>query len=192
MILSNETYDDTIFTDIDEDSTSIEESAFYRCRFENSSFQYSEFIDCEFQECSFHNCNLSLAGFINSRIIDTEFYGSKLMGINWGNAGPVIVATYINCLMNNCSFSGMNLTKVRFESCSFVESSFTDNKMCKVVMADCDFSECMFHQNDLTGSNFISSRNYFMNSDTNKISKAKFSLPEAVSLLANLGVELID
>lgn len=129
---------------------------------------------------------------LNTRILETVFNGSKLLGINWGSAGPVIRAEYINCLMDNCAFSGMNLTKVKFESCSLKEASFSNCKLVNVKMDECDFSGCQFHKTDLSKADFSSSRNYYINAETNILKKTKFSLPEAVSLLANLNIELTD
>ncbi len=60
----------------------------------------------------------------------------------------------------------------------------------EVKFEDCDFVGCQFHQTDLSSADFTTARNYFMNAESNKLKKTKFSLPEAVSLLANLDIEL--
>lgn len=192
MLENGHSYENVSFRGADLSHLSVNEAVFYRCTFTACLFQYADLVDCDFQECTFLGCNLSLASFVNSRIIDTEFNNSKLLGINWGTAGPVISAEYNNCLMDNCAFSGMNLTRVKFESCSLVDAAFSDTKLTKVKMADCDFAGCQFHQSDLSRADFSSSRNYFINAETNKLHKTKFSLPEAASLLANLDIELCD
>lgn len=71
-----------------------------------------------------------------------------------------------------------------------MDAAFSDCKLARVKFDDCDFAGCQFHQTDLSNADFTSSRNYFMNAETNKLKKTKFSLPEAVSLLANLEIEL--
>jgi len=185
-----DSYENGCFERLDFDERVLQEISFYRCTFAASSFQYAQLIDCEFQECSFEGCNLSLVLLANSKIIDTEFKDSKLLGINWGNLGPVIVAKFFNCLMDRSAFSGQNLMKVIFSSCSLQNASFSDSNLSRVKFDDCDFSGCQFHQTNLSSADFSTSRNYFISAETNKINKAKFSLPEAVSLLANLGIEL--
>lgn len=84
----------------------------------------------------------------------------------------------------------MNLTKVKFEKCSLKESVFSNSKLQKVKFSECDLSQCQFHQSDLSYADFSTSRNYFMSADSNKLHQAVFSLPEAVSLLANLDIKL--
>ncbi|HAS88705.1 MAG TPA: hypothetical protein DCS48_05295 [Desulfovibrio sp.] len=190
QINNYKSYENIQFQSLDLADQTLAEVCFYRCTFKVSSFQYTELVDCEFQECAFMGCNLSLAVFANSKVIDTEFRDSKLLGINWGNLGPVIVARFTNCLMDRCAFCCQNLLKVKFSSCSFREAAFSDCKLARVKFDDCDFAGCQFHRTDLSYADFTLSRNYFMNAETNKLKKAKFSLPEAVSLLANLGIEL--
>ncbi|WP_320006402.1 pentapeptide repeat-containing protein [Maridesulfovibrio sp.] len=190
QIIDYESYENCHFEHLELDEAVLQEVSFYRCSFASSSFQYAQFIDCEFQECSFNGCNLSLVLLANSKIIDTEFCNSKLLGINWGNLGPVILARFSNCLMDRSSFSGQNLTKVYFGSCSLRDASFADSNLACVKFDDCDFLGCQFHHTNLACSDFSSSRNYFINAETNEIKKAKFSLPEVLSLLANLEIEL--
>lgn len=185
-----DSYENVNYDTLDFDDRVLREVSFYRCTFAASTFQYAQLFDCEFQECLFEGCNLSLVLFANSKIIDTEFKNSKLLGINWGNLGPVIVAKFFNCLMDRSAFSGQNLMKVKFAACSLQNASFSDSNLSRVEFDDCDFSGCQFHQTNLSSADFSSSRNYFINAETNKINKAIFSLPEAVSLLANLGIEL--
>ncbi|WP_320171021.1 pentapeptide repeat-containing protein [Maridesulfovibrio sp.] len=183
-------YEDVLFQNIAMEERTLKEVSFYRCKFQQADFQYAEFRECEFQECVFDDCNLALAVFNSTKVIDSEFNGSKLLGINWGNLGPVIIARFYNCLMDRCSFSGMNLTKVGFEDCSLRDASFADCKLARIKFDNCDFSGCQFHQTDMSRADFSTSRNYFMNAETNKLTKTCFSLPEAVSLLANLDIVL--
>ena len=123
-IVDFESYENIQFENIDLEDHTLQEVTFYRCTFEASSFQYTELIDCEFQECQFIGCNMAVAVFSNSKVIDTKFHDSKLLGINWGNLGPVIVASYSNCLMDRCAFSSQNLLKVKFNSCSLRKQLF--------------------------------------------------------------------
>ncbi|NDV28023.1 pentapeptide repeat-containing protein [Desulfovibrio sp. JC010] len=190
QIVDFESYENDLFEGLDFNDQTLQEVSFYRCSFESSSLQYAEFIDCDFQECSFIGCNMALTVFANSKLIDIEFRDSKLLGINWGNLGPVIRANYSNCVMDRCAFSSQNLVKVKFSFCSLKDAAFSDCKLARVKFDDCDFAGCQFHQSDLTSADFSTSRNYFMNAETNNLRKAKFSLPEAVSLLANLEIEL--
>lgn len=188
--LTEDTYDNAVFNGLDVSNSSFDSVSFYRCRFERCNLQYVELRNCEFEQCSFNNCNLSLAVLNNTKVIDTGFYDSKLLGINWSNVGVVIVASFVNSVLDNCAFGCMNLTKVKFNSCSLVEAVFSDTKLKRVKFDDCDFERCQFHQSDMSHADFRTSRNYYISTDSNNLHKARFSLPEAVSLLANLDIKV--
>jgi len=113
-----------------------------------------------------------------------------MLGVSWGGAGGFLSASYDGCLLNNNVFADMNLTRFKFSSCFLVEASFSNTKMRYSVFDDCDLSQCQFHQADLSFADFTTSRNYYMNATTNTLRKTLFSLPEAVSLLANLDIVL--
>jgi len=180
----NETFEDVVWSD---DLDNIE---FYKCTFKNSSFQSSRLIECSFDSCEFIQCNLSLIEIKYTSFIDVKFTDCKILGVNWSTAGGFFSASYDGCILNNNFFSDMNLTRFKFSSCYFVEASFFNTKMMHSVFDECDLSRCQFHQVDLSFANFTTSRNYYMNAATNTLRNTAFSLPEAVSLLANLDIVL--
>jgi uncharacterized protein YjbI with pentapeptide repeats len=51
-----------------------------------------------------------------------------------------------------------------------------------------DLTGSTFHNSNLSKANFIGAINYSINPLTNKLSKAKFSKPEALSLLDHLDI----
>ncbi len=186
----NDNYENETFKELDASDEQLKEVAFYNCHFEKSSFQFAELKGCFFENCTFVNCNLALAKFNNTKFIGVVFNDSKLLGINWSSTGVVIIASFINCLLDSSVFSDMNLAKIKLVSCSMVETSFMNTKLARVKFDDCDLKNCQFHQNDLSYADFSTSRNYFINSSSNKLHKTVFSLPEAASLLANLDITL--
>ncbi|SDL51830.1 Uncharacterized protein YjbI, contains pentapeptide repeats [Maridesulfovibrio ferrireducens] len=190
IVHDNETYENEVFKALDVSDELLRDVSFYNCRFVGSSFQFADLRGCAFEKCTFSNCNLALAKFHNTKFIGAVFNDSKLLGINWGSTGVVISASYVNCLLDSSIFSDMNLGKVKFISCSMVEASFLNTKLVRVKFDDCDLKRCQFSQADLSSADFSTSRNYYMNASSNKLHKTVFSLPEAVSLLANLDIKL--
>lgn len=178
------------FSGLEGDNAELRDASFSRCVFRSSSFQYAKLTNCAFEHCVFDCCNLSLVQLSSTRIIGTKFQNSKLSGINWSTPSGVFSASFNGCLLDNCAFSGMNLTRYRFSGCSFRDASFMDTKLAQAVFEDCDLRNCTFHNADLSYADFSSSFNYFMNADTNKFHKTVFSLPEAVSLLSNFDITL--
>lgn len=180
----NETFDGVELT---HDLEGIE---FYNCVFKNSSFQSTRLVECSFDGCEFLRCNLSLMEIVHTAFLDALFTDCKMLGVNWSAVGGFLSASYTGCILNNNNFSDMNLTRFRFTGCSFHEASFHNTKLAHAVFDDCDLSQCRFSQSDLSHADFTTARNYFMNATTNKLHKARYSLPEAASLLANLEIVL--
>lgn len=178
------------FTGIEADKTTLHAASFFQCVFRNASFQYARFNECSFERCVFDCCNLSLAQLRSTVIIGATFTNSKLTGINWGTHSGVFSASFNGCVLDNCAFSSMNLSKYRFVGCSLRDAAFMDTKLRHCVFDDCDLRNCTFHNTDLSHADFSSSYNYFMNADTNIFHKTIFSLPEAASLLSNFDITL--
>lgn len=184
-----DTYEHMTFDQVDcvED---IEDVAFYKCTFVNSNFQSRRLIDCSFDDCEFIRCNLSVIEIHSSVFTGVTFSDCKMVGVNWAGTGGFLSAVFEGCIMHNNVFVDMNLSKYRFTSCMLSESTFSNTKLRYSVFDDCDLSRCQFHQADLTGADFSTSCNYYMNAEVNTLSKTIFSLPEAVSLLGNLDIVL--
>lgn len=178
------------FAGIDGDNATLHSASFFQCVFHNVSLQYAKLPDCTFEQCVFDCCNLSLAQLRSTKIVGAKFTNSKLTGINWSSSSGVFSASFNGCVLDNCAFSSMNLSKYKFVGCSFRDAAFMDTKLCHCVFEDCDLRNCTFHNTDLSHADFSSAYNYFINADTNKFNKATFSLPEAVSLLANFNITL--
>lgn len=164
--------------------------SFYKCVFRESSFQGQRFSECVFDDCEFHCCNLSLVELAGTVLTGVVFRDCKLLGLNWSGTGGFLSASYEGCLMENNVFADMNLSRFRFMSCALSNSTFSNTRLRQAVFDDCDLSGSRFHQADLTGADFRTARNYYMNAETNTLKRTRFSLPEAVSLLANLDIVL--
>ncbi|NDV19125.1 hypothetical protein GO013_06795 [Pseudodesulfovibrio sp. JC047] len=191
VFFQDNTYENTVFEEIKltetETVTGVE---FYNCTFTNSSFQSCRFVECSFDNCEFIRCNLSLIEIPSTSFLGVRFMDCKMLGVNWSGTGGFLSASYDGCLMDNSLFADMNLTRFKFSNCSLVEASFSSVKMRYSVFDDCDLKRCQFHQADLSFADFTTAYNYYMNSTTNTLHKTQYSLPEAVSLLANLGIVL--
>ena len=57
--------------------------------------------------------------------------------------------------------------------------------------AGSDLERALFKGCDLEKANFIGAKNYSIDVTANTIKGARFSLPEAISLFAALGIELV-
>ncbi len=188
-ILDGEHEDET-FAGLAADKLQLRSASFYRCVFQNASLQYAQFADCSFEQCVFDSCNLSLAQLRSTRIVAARFVNSKLTGISWGNPAGVFSASFNGCVMDNCSFCALNLSKYRFTGCSLRDASFMDTKLAHAIFDDCDLRNCVFQNTDLSHADFSTSYNYFISAERNRFRKTVFALPEAVSLLSNFDITL--
>lgn len=75
--------------------------------------------------------------------------------------------------MKNTPFSGSKLKDVHFTNTILIGADFSD----------VDLTGAIFHNSDLSKAEFSKATRYTIDPQTNKIKKAKFSLPEALGLL---------
>ncbi len=71
------------------------------------------------------------------------------------------------------------------------ETRFIETLLTGARFDESDLEHTLFHQCNLEGASFKNARNYFIDPTTNKLKGASFSLPEAISLLTNLGITLV-
>lgn len=184
------TFEDESFDHIDLKNNSLSDISFINCTFLKSCFEYAVLSECFFEKCSFIECNLSLIEIQGSKFIDTCFINSKLLGINWSSTSGIFSASFQDCNLSNNAFVDMNLMKYKFTECLLKDAAFINTKLQHAVFDFCDLFNCQFSNADLSYANFETSKNYYINAQTNKLKKTIFSLPEAVSLLGNFDIVL--
>lgn len=161
----------------------IKGAEFYDCTFEDLDFslldcQFSKFIECKFLKCNLSNVNLN-----QSTLRDCHFSGCKLMGINWTLMSNFSANIFSECIFDLSVFSGMNIKN----------GQFLDSRIHNVDFSDCLLEAALFKGSDLKKSHFNGAnlykadlreaKNYTIDMAFTKIRKAKFSFPEAISLL---------
>ncbi|MEQ8223206.1 MAG: pentapeptide repeat-containing protein, partial [Candidatus Eremiobacterota bacterium] len=117
------------------------------------------------------------------------------IGVNWSEAlykdkdrySPV---HFFNCLISHSTFAGLKLQKICIKECVVKDVDFRDSDLSGADMSLSDFTDSLFIRTMLGKSDFTGASNYNINATLNDIKKAKFSLPEAVSLLYGLDIIL--
>jgi fluoroquinolone resistance protein len=145
---------------------------FSECVFDHCAFRESTFQACKFNDCTFQDCDLSLVRFDTTSFSDTKFERSTLVGVDWTLASwsrfqadaPI---SFADCVVDFSAFIGLALRKIVF-------------------------SKCRFRNTNLSHANFVGATNYSIDLSANKVTKAKFSLPEALALLYNLDIVLVE
>ncbi len=185
------------FTQLDLSGHHLIEKEFDGCFFDGCHFSDVIFEQCKFYECRFVNCNLSLASVKGCSFYDTSFEECKVVGVNWTKAAwPRIKLNsplnFTKCILNNSSFFGLGLKEISMIECKVKEVDFRESDCTEANFTYSDFENSLFNKTNLTQADFREAVNYQIDIFFNNIKKAKFSLPEAMSLLASLDIELTD
>lgn len=173
----------------------IKSKEFDNCTFTGCNFSDSAFINCKFYECKFVNCNLSMVSVVGCSFFDVAFEDSKLIGINWTKASwPRIKLSspfrFDKCILNNSSFYGLGLKEIAMIECRAKEIDLRECDCTEANFTHTDFEGSLFGKTNLTRADFSEATNYNIDLFNNAVKNAKFSLPEAISLLSCLEIEI--
>ena len=194
-VVSKGRYEERTFERFDSAGAEIAAAEFRECRFVRCSFSGSVLRACVFDECVFVECDLSLVKLSHSAFSATRFEDSKIIGVNWTEARwsrlrllePV---RFEKCIINHSTFLGLNLKGVHFTECTAKDVDFREADLSKADFSGTDLSGAQFGSTDLTGANLRGARNYSIAPSENTLKGARFSLPEAMSLLSGLDIEI--
>jgi fluoroquinolone resistance protein len=189
-------YADEKFLNLQLTEDSFEELIFDTCHFKACDFSESNFKHCKFIDCEFSNCNLSLIKIKYCTFSNTIFDQSKMLGINWTEitwpqiqlASPI---TFYQCDLTHSSFFELSLDEIVFEGCKVQDVDFRGANLPHSNFTNTDLLGSLFMHTQLNHADFTDAINYNLDPSLNNIKKAKFSLPEAVSLLNHLDIEII-
>jgi len=190
-------YTEQIFKDLNLSHKEFVSKEFDDCTFEKCDFSETIFKKCRFLNCTFAHCDLSLIKIKYSSFVNTVFKHSKIIGVNWSEAlykekdlySPV---KFLNCIISHSTFIGLKMQKIHIKECVAKDVDFRDSDLSGSDMSHSDFTDSIFIRTVLKGANFTGSTGYNINATLNDIRKAKFSLPEAISLLYGLDIILTE
>lgn len=197
LICTQTHYTDQVFEEVRLEQAELVSSEFYDCTFIHCSFVESVFRDCRFVNCVFQKCDLSLAQVPNSVFSVTRFEDSKVLGVNWTQADwsatwlrdPI---GFFKCAISHSTFIGLSLREIRIRDCVAVDVDFRESDLSQADFAGTDLSESLFSNTDLTEADLSRARNYHIDPGLNVLKQARFSLPEAMSLLYSLDIVLTE
>jgi fluoroquinolone resistance protein len=172
--------------------TCLKES-FKAIEFEECRFIGCSFIECKFQkwkfiESTFSECILSAVIPMENRFRDVKFSKCKVIGIDWTKTDELSDLDFSDCQINFSNFSMLILPKTRIVRCEAKEVDFTETDLSNGDFQNTDFEKSRFFKTNLFGANFKGAVNYYIDIKNNSIKKARFSLPEALSLLNSLDI----
>lgn len=195
IVESNQEYSDQHFLKLHEEKKVFSAIEFYNCTFENCYLLECLFQKCTFTHCTFINCDISALKVTNSKFIEVVFESSKVIGVDWTQAGKVgsympLSLKFFQSTLTYSTFFGLNLAHIEVVKCIVHEVDFTDADISEGNFRETDFLESKFHNTNLSKADFRQARNYTIDPRANIVKKAKFSLPEAMTLLSGFDIIL--
>lgn len=184
------------FTGLKPADAQLTSKNFTDCLFRNCDFTGGQLRFCRFRNCRFESCNLSLLKAPASAFQGCVFKDSKLTGMNWTEAdwpkinisGPL---EFRSCVLSDCSFLGLPLAGTVIKDCFAKGTDFREADLSGADLSGTDLPGALFHKANLTGADLSTARNYAINVKESPVKGAKFSLPEAMSLLEHLDIRLV-
>lgn len=192
MELKIKTMEDKSIEGSDFTHTSLAEQAFVNCIFQKCNFTESVWHNAKFQSCLFKECNLSLLKIDGCRLQEIIFEDCKVVGVNFFKCDTHFFSIKArNNFFQYCNFADLNMKQVSFYGSKIKDCHFTATSLIEADFGETDLSGTVFHNCDLTKSDFCGAKNYAIDVRTNKVKKAKFSFPEAISLLQGLEIDIV-
>lgn len=190
-------YTDQVFKAIHLEQVQLVSSEFYDCAFNRCSFVETVFRNCRFVNCLFQQCDLSLVQVPNSAFSQTRFEDSKLIGVNWTQADwpatrfrdPI---AFFRCVISHSTFIGLSLKEIQIKDCVAADVDFREADLFRAGFTGTDLSGTLFSSTNLTEADLSCARNYDIDPGQNVLKQAKFSLPEAMSLLHSMDIVLTE
>jgi fluoroquinolone resistance protein len=189
-LLADAYYEDRCFTGIACRGIELQEIEFYQCRFEGCQFLEGVFRRCRFEQCAFEKCDLSVMKPLESRFTGVRFVKSKLLGVDWTLAAVPATLAFQGCNVSHSTFQRLALPKVEMSECVAREVDFTGANLTKANFTRTDLLGSRFVETNLGGADFSHATNYAIDPAANRIKKAVFTLPEALSLLSAFDIIL--
>jgi fluoroquinolone resistance protein len=126
-----------------------------------------------------------------------RFESSRLIGIDWTQADWNAISLgdplrFTNCVISHSTFIGIKLRKIMITDTTAKDVDFREVDLSRVDFCGTDLTDSIFADTNLAEADLSKARNYSISPEKNNLKGAKFSLPEALSLLFNLDIVLVE
>ncbi len=136
----------------------------------------------------FGKCDLSNISPMNSEFFDVKFTGCKAIGIDWTRALIFKDNSFTDCLVNYSNFRFRKMQGFVLKKCEAKEVDFIETELTGANFRHTDFENATFFKTNLTKADFTGAVNYGIDVTNNILKEARFSLPEALSLLNGMDI----
>lgn len=197
QLASHADYADETFTGLHLAHARLTGSTFTDCTFSGCHFMEAVWSDCRFTGCTFRACDLSLVQLPGTGFSATRFEDCRLLGIDWTRAawpraisGPPI--GFWRSVISHSTFIGLSLPRLSLKDCTALDVDFREADLSRADFGGTDLAQTLFGSTNLAQADLSQARNYQIDPGRNSLKQARFSLPEALSLLYSLDIVLLD
>jgi len=187
-VLKEDTYYQQTFSKLSLAGEIINVKTYEECVFENCRLIDSTFDKTRFLNCRFNGCVVSAVKLIGCRVIQPVFQKSKVIGIDWTRVTLLKEPEFNTCQIDYSNFRMLKIPKTKIINCEAKECEFAETDFTGAVFTGTNFEKSKFFKTNLSGADLRGAKNYNIDIANNIIKKAKFSYPEAISLLSNLDI----
>ncbi len=162
----------------------FENCVFNRCDFRACNFTGVAFIDCVFNDCNFASAKINYVGFRGA-----QFNRCNFSDVNFAMVDPLLFdISFTGCNLDYTKFYTLKLPRTIFTDCSIVASDFMSADLSDAIFDNCDLHQSTFIDTICHRTDFLSSFNYTMDPERNKLKKAIFSKDGLIGLLSKHGI----
>jgi uncharacterized protein YjbI with pentapeptide repeats len=168
---------------------------FEDCTFDDCTFDATTFENCTFRNCLFIRCAFVMPAARNTDMRFCDFKKCVLLGVSFMSfvndehirkpVNSIEDSRLTNCLFHDMSFPGHDFSSNKFSKCEFSEC-----RLRGAVFRGCILGGTSFSNSDLREADFRGSEGYAIDIFNDKLRGARFSLPEAMDLLAALDIKI--
>jgi len=187
---AEQSYEDRHFASLSCQDAELKDIEFFQCRFDGCQFLRTSFRKCRFEQCTFEKCDLSLLKVLESSFVGVRFLHTKMLGIDWTQAATPLTLAFHGSNISHSTFTRLSVQRMEMVECVAREVDFTGTNLTSANLGKTDFLGSRFVDTDLSYADFSKAVNYSIDPRANRLKKAVFSLPEAVSLLSAFNIVL--
>lgn len=184
--------DGIVWTQTDFTEADLAGTSFSNCVFTGCDFSGLRLTATRFEDCRFADANLSNTIVDHTRFDGAVFERCKLVGLNFGLSDSLtFTLSLTQCLLRYVNFSQLRWKNAVLTDCDAFDSDFGGARLERADLTRTRFRACRFTGADLSGADFSHATGYDLDVRTEKLAKAKFTLPEVLNLLGPFGVEIV-
>lgn len=162
------------------------------CSFHSCSFDEAALVSMQINDCVFERCTFILTDLAHATLNQVHFHECTIIGVHFEKTSELLFSvTFSGCLLDSITCSGRSFKGGRITDCTIRSSDLFRLDLSHVDFSHSSFQEVAFSACDLSYADFSSASGYSIDPENNRISHMRCSLPEAVSFLRFLDMDIV-